>query len=680
MRGGRIYNSQIKYQPAEKKSLNKLEGGFPISGMGVMVGFDGTFNMEGGQIYGCERIGIACIQHGFTHISDCKIYNNLIGVRFVCSKGEMDGGEIFGNYLAGVEAANFQDVFESDGSTFTLNGGKIYNNRPSNPANPAQKTWGQGISVKDYSTFIMNGGEIYGHTAYPQGFGAWVRNQSTAIMNGGKIYENYKAIEFGLGMGTDGRPIPEGAPGSTFTMNNGNISNNTIGITIWSNCHFTMNDGEIFDNIGYSNWVATTGGLGVGVCFGTFVMKNGKIHGHRGFPATWAMKTFNQPVGAAIAVLFGGNIQIDGGEIYNNIGSSGAAIYMPNEWYGPRGGTRDEPDNPNPQRYYQSLKIGSTAAFYDNLASDGYPYIYDGATNKSGIDVNYINGNIFFASTSVGSHVLNNYDVNFSDYSDGFVLDRSLRQFFVDECLATLVAQKLNRAMTDFVAPTELEKITELDAEGCCIRSLGGIHYLANLETINLNGNQIDDISPLAELQKLKVATVYEQRRTLPQIYVTRGQPFVPYAADYSSIPVDLFKYNGKYDDELGIVTWYERGRIELKWQWQNDKINFEGEAYQTAIPIPIKTLFPNQYVAKKIASVMNKMISSPIDITELLRFNRLDLSDLGMPDGSELTFEDLEGLEYFWNLQHLNLSNTGLVRTSMIEDKFPGVKLIFDE
>jgi len=674
IKGGKIYNSEIRYEKNEEISPNLLEGGYPISGMGIMVGFEGKLYFENGEIFGCERIGIACIQNGYSKIDNCKIYNNLIGVRFVCSVGEMFGGEIYSNYLAGIELANFQDSLESDGSTFTLHDGKIYNNLPPTIGNPAQTTWGQGISVRDYSTLIINGGEIFGHTSYPQGFGAWVRNNSKAIMNGGRIYENYKAIEFGLGLGPTG-PIAEIDSGSTFVMNNGLVNNNTIGVTVWSNCHFTMNGGEIFDNFGYSNWVATTGGLGVGVCFGTFLMENGKIYGHRGFPQSWARATFNQPVGAAIAVLFGGYIDLRAGEIFNNIGSTGAGVYLPNEWYGPSGYGRVPEIT-----HYQSIKIGKDVSFYDNFATDDYPYIFDGSFNTSGIDVTYINSNIFFKSTSVGSHVLNNYDVNFTNYSGGLVLNRPLRAFFTDECLAEIVASKLEVSLDDFVATTEFETITTLDAKDCCIKSLGGIHNLSQLRTIDLSGNQIMDISPILELQFLEKAEILGQNIILPQIYVTHEQQIKIVNIEFEKISLDLFKYNGQYDQDRGGVTWFERGRMRLSWFWQQDikpSISFSGQAHQTAIPIPINQLFTNKNIINKVAKMLNKMYSSPIDVTELLRFKVLDLSDIE----ESLLIEDLTGLEYFLNIKFVNLTSTGITSTDLPQllVLFPNAKFKID-
>ncbi len=66
---------------------------------------------------------------------------------------------------------------------------------------------------------------------------------------------------------------------------------------------------------------------------------------------------------------------------------------------------------------------------------------------------------------------------------------------FPDAALRTAVEEALGEDMPQLI---------HLDALRSGISDLTGIEYLQNLETLNLKGNAIADISPLAKLTKLK--------------------------------------------------------------------------------------------------------------------------------------------------------------------------------
>ncbi|TVQ21922.1 MAG: hypothetical protein EA383_16350 [Spirochaetaceae bacterium] len=74
---------------------------------------------------------------------------------------------------------------------------------------------------------------------------------------------------------------------------------------------------------------------------------------------------------------------------------------------------------------------------------------------------------------------------------------------FPDERLEAAVRNALEGVGRTFT-PTELERITELDAEAFGITSLEGIEQLANLAVLNLRGNRVADVSPLTALSRLQ--------------------------------------------------------------------------------------------------------------------------------------------------------------------------------
>ena len=618
MNNGKIHSNRIYGDDVIRPIINPTLGGYPISGMGVMAGFGGTFNFINGEIYNNERIGIVAIFNGTLNMKAGTVYQNLIGLQFILSQGVMASGEVYGNRVAGVEVANVQDFDDSEiehqYSVFKMDGGKIYNNL------------GDGVQVKDGSRFILNAGEIHGHR--PGGMGVYGRNLAKITMNGGRIYNNYKAFDL-FAKANPAQPDPNAADatlpdtGTTLLMTGGKIDENTVGVALWNFCGFVMEDGEICNNYGTrAAIVAATGGLGVGIRGSKFTMHGGSIFGHRGFPAHFAIGAFGQSVGAAITILFHGEVEITGGSITDNEASVGAAIFVPFE-------------------NYNQVIISDQVYFEKNRARDDLPSRYSGGNQ-------HVDTNIFFASTSIGAHILNNYDIN---YQSGQRITTRIRDYFPDEAFASVIAEILGLTIDDYVVQEQLDTITVIEAAQRGIKSIAGSEHLTKLETIDIDENKISDLSPLANLEQLKHATALNQRLSLPQIYVSRLFHCKVIDKDATEIGIVVFKYNGNYTQGDDHIIWWERGRNEVN--WTNEEGTFTGVGTQVSIPIPIEYLFEDSALAHALADVLNKMISSPIDITELLRLVTLDLS--------ARTITKLEGMQFLFNLKYLNLKDTSI-------------------
>ncbi|EGD3653809.1 internalin, partial [Listeria monocytogenes] len=80
----------------------------------------------------------------------------------------------------------------------------------------------------------------------------------------------------------------------------------------------------------------------------------------------------------------------------------------------------------------------------------------------------------------------------------------SINQIFPDADLAEGIRAELQKSsVTDVVTKEELESISQLSVYAKKIASIEGLEYLTNLKFLNLNGNQITDLSPLSNLTKL---------------------------------------------------------------------------------------------------------------------------------------------------------------------------------
>jgi uncharacterized repeat protein (TIGR02543 family) len=154
-------------------------------------------------------------------------------------------------------------------------------------------------------TFTMYDGKITGNrNTYSDigslnGGGVYVSN-GTFTMNGGEISNNSVVINYPTSTGPSvetsayGGGVYVTGANSTFTMNGGTIRNNSStasnnrgisyaygGGVYLANGTFTMDGGEISDNT-VSASSNSSGGCGVEVYFGTFTMHSGKISGNTG--------------------------------------------------------------------------------------------------------------------------------------------------------------------------------------------------------------------------------------------------------------------------------------------------------------------------------------------------------------------------------------------------------------
>ena len=621
-RNGKIYNSRGYDDDGALEVPIPQLGGYPLSGIGVVAGFQGVFNFENGEIFGNERMGIYAVFTGTVNFDGGRVYGNRVGIRLTISKLLMSSGLIYQNTETGVEVSNFSDEFEADGSVFEMIDGQIYGN-------------GNGVIVSGLSTFLMKDGEIFGHQPITPGVGegVWAQSQSHVEMVAGRVYKNYRAFRL--------------EADSTFHMFDGKIEENTIGVTVGDGCTYIMEDGEICNNYGYLGLSQSEGGLGIGISYGTFKMLGGKIYGHRGFPVATSLQSFNQRVGAAIAILHSAqSVELIQGEITDNMGAAGAAVYVPTQIYST----------------YSPLKIEQGVYFNNNQATDEPPYDYQGA-------IQHVDQNIRFAHTSVGTHALNNYDIN---YTAGAVIGTKLSDFFPDPQFAALIAEQLNREPGAYIVKGELGVITALMGDDRGISSIEGAQYLTQLETLSLNGNHIWDLSPLTGLPALLWVEAFEQQITLPQIYVSQKVNFSPTDMVGNRILLERFKYSGSLLSDTEEIIWWERGRNQLKWKTQTEtpQSNFTGTVNQISVPIPIESLFPDAALASAVARTLNKMISSPIDITELLRLSTLKLW--------ENEAHTLEGLQFLFNLKYLDLRQVTGIPTGEIDTLVAaGVKVL---
>ena len=385
---------------------------------GVFV-YDGTFTMNGGEIYGNTGHGVFVYDGTFT-MNDGEISGNTgSGVQVSPPPDSdpnlitftMNGGEISGNTGGGVYVgrATFTmtngSISESIGrgvtvieGTFTMSGGEIYGNT------------GGGVSVSD-GTFTMSDGEIYGNTGGGVDVSRYSSFETTFTMSGtAKIYNNTGGgVDVGYytnftmsggeiyGNTVSGTTSYIGGGGvrnsGTFTMNGGEISGNTVSGTssnygggVYAGGTFTMNGGEISDNTG--------GGVYVSYNANFTMSGTAKIYGH----------TVSRTGGGGVYVegspSYETNFTMSGGEIYNNTVTS-------TDYYDKGGGGVYVRSNAN-------FTMSGAAKIYNNTVSGtgllygGGVYVDTNATftmSSSTSGTATISGNTVSGTLSVGGGV-----------------------------------------------------------------------------------------------------------------------------------------------------------------------------------------------------------------------------------------------------------------------------------
>lgn len=315
------------------------------------VGNSGIFNMTGGEISGSSgAVAVKSYREATFNFIDGKISNNQSGAVSTIGVMTMYGGEINGN-SGGVSVGAYG--YNNSNAKFVMNGGEISGNR------------GTGVYMYDsVCTFIVDGGDISNNFRGIYAYG-------TVTIEEGKITNN---------TGTDnGAGIY--VAGGTVTMNGGEISNNSMTSTSTTSSYggggVYVSSGNV-DMFGgkITNNAAVYYGGGIFVNGGEFNMHDGEISGNS-VTTTSTTATYG---GGGVRVN-GGKFNAIDGKITGNSAPNGGGIYT---------------------AAYSYITTSDAIEFSDNKAATSR-YI---ALNNSAYP------NIGFASTSIWSHPINNFDIN----------------------------------------------------------------------------------------------------------------------------------------------------------------------------------------------------------------------------------------------------------------------------
>ena len=309
-----------------------INGDFTVDGT-----MDGTVTLclNGYTLTGTGNGPVITVNSGTFTLTDCSE-----GETGKVTGGKADGNGV--NYGGGVYVKYSEEVYESGGATFILEGGSITGNTAS--------TGGGGVAVGVGNHFIMTGGNITDNTSeWGNGVGVNISRDATFTMSDGTISNNKGTSDEdinGGGVSVNGTFTMTGGAitgneaslrgggvyfiSGTFTMSGGTISDNTTtndsgGGVYVGRGNFTMNGGTITGNTAYSSaggvyvdsdstftmsdgTIADNKASNVGAVrvMGKFIMTGGSITGNT------ASSTFSDPKCGGVLVSNGGTMEISG--------------------------------------------------------------------------------------------------------------------------------------------------------------------------------------------------------------------------------------------------------------------------------------------------------------------------------------------------------------------------------
>lgn len=333
------------------------DGETPNSGAVDVDG--GQFTMNGGKISKMRYV---------SRSND----NGAMGTVYIHNNGEftMNTGNISeissGGYHCGA-------VYVDQDGTFIMNGGKI-----SDSAAEGMYTASVLLDGANAEMF-MNGGEISANTATIENStpGVAVSNGASFVMKEGTIANNNGLRGAGVLVGTTTNMAYSEETAATFTMNGGEISNNTAtqnhvnsgggGVFVQNNAEFIMNNGIITGN------TANGEGMGGGVATsneemnggGRFTMNGGTISNNFAY------------CGGGVYSYSKNTVTLRGGYILNNrAGSNGGGVYVSKAPYNitlenalVTGNTANVMGGGIWSCPTGTVQLGSNSAVYDNTAA-----------------------------------------------------------------------------------------------------------------------------------------------------------------------------------------------------------------------------------------------------------------------------------------------------------------------
>ncbi|WP_338631805.1 immunoglobulin-like domain-containing protein [Clostridium baratii] len=160
-----------------------------------------------------------------------------------------------------------------------------------------------------------------------------------------------------------------------------------------------------------------------------------------------------------------------------------------------------------------------------------------------------------------------------------------------DANLKKVLNEKLNQSENSDITKSQLESITSLYATHKFISNLEGLQYCTNLNSLNLNDNQISDISSLKTLKNLKFLDVKRQTITSKPVSTSNGNieadNIIKGINNEFIVPTKI-NNNGIYDKNSNKLKWDKLGSWINHVEYSFDtsiivgsvNINFSGDVW----------------------------------------------------------------------------------------------------
>ncbi|MBY0757210.1 leucine-rich repeat domain-containing protein [Clostridium sardiniense] len=260
----------------------------------------------------------------------------------------------------------------------------------------------------------------------------------------------------------------------------------------------------------------------------------------------------------------------------------------------------------------------------------------------------------------------NNKKVEYID-----IKDRNLKDE-LEKAIQKVKGNKVDNNNSNKISKNDMSLITNLDIKNKGIKNIQGLEFATNLESINLEGNEVRDISSLRDIKGLKNINAKNQKIKLEDFNVSSESLTIsnPIIGLDKNTNINILGKNISVKDNKITINKINSNK-EIKLNFKDKKLNelFSGNISFNVIMkknINLKSTkadevnIPDEYLRKELNFRLGQSPNDPISKAQMETFTKLTIN------GNNIV--RLNGLEAAKNLTKLNLNNNRIIDISSLE------------
>ena len=245
--------------------------------------------------------------------------------------------------------------------------------------------------------------------------------------------------------------------------------------------------------------------------------------------------------------------------------------------------------------------------------------------------------------------------------------------------LRKALLKELEKPLDYVIKKSDLESLTNIYAEFYNIKSIEGLQYCINLNTLNLANNNIKDISPISNLNKLQTLRLENQKLSYIPEYSSDSVLINNEIIGLNNTPITNFKNignNGYYDKAINSIKIPNINKdIKLNYNFITDIcVGKASSIFSGVIKKDILYNYDINIPDINLKKVILQTIKKELNYT----IRRKDMESITSLNASFSNVSNIEGLESCINLNYLDLSSNHINNINPLSslDKFKFINL----